>query len=77
MKHLTNTCLALRSSRAKNGFTLIELVVSVTILSIIMLSVFVVYSDLIQVNKRLEALRVVGENTRTVTEMIASDVREK
>ncbi|EKD29848.1 MAG: hypothetical protein ACD_78C00245G0001, partial [uncultured bacterium (gcode 4)] len=28
-----------------SGFTLIELVVSVTILSIIMLSVFVVYSD--------------------------------
>lgn len=67
MKHLTKT----------SAFTLIELVVSVTILSIIMLSVFVVYSDLIQVNKRLEALRMVGENTRTVTEMIASDVREK
>ncbi len=60
-----------------SGFTLIELVVSVTILSIIMLSVFVVYSDLIQVNKRLEALRMVGEDTRVVTEKIATDVREK
>lgn len=67
MKHLTKT----------SAFTLIELVVSVTILSIIMLSVFVVYSDLIQVNKRLEALRMVGEDMRTVTEKIASDVREK
>jgi|GEM_PF-6540997 len=67
MKHITKT----------SAFTLIELVVSVTILSIIMLSVFVVYSDLIQVNKRLEALRMVGEDTRTVTERIATDVREK
>lgn len=59
------------------AFTLIELVVSITILSVIMLSVFMIYSNLIQINKRLEALRIVQENIRNITEQIASDVREK
>lgn len=59
------------------AFTLIELVVSVTILSVIMLSVFVIYSNLIQVNKRLEDMRIVQENIRNITEKIATDVREK
>ena len=67
------------TSEIKNrtAFTLIELVVSITILSVIMLSVFMIYSNLIQINKRLEALRIVQENIRNITEQIASDVREK
>lgn len=60
-----------------SGFTLIELIVSVTILSIIMLSVFIAYTDILQINKRLETLRTVQKNIRSATEQIASDVREK
>lgn len=60
-----------------HAFTLIELIVSVTILSVIMLSVFVIYSNLIQVNRRLEDMRIVQENIRNITEKIATDVREK
>ncbi|MDD5376853.1 MAG: type II secretion system protein [Candidatus Gracilibacteria bacterium] len=61
----------------RTAFTLIELVVSITILSVIMLSVFMIYSNLIQINKRLEAMRIVQENVRNITEQIASDIREK
>lgn len=58
------------------GFTLIELVVSVTILSVIMLSVFMIYSNILQINKRLEVMRMVQEDIRNITEQIASDIRE-
>lgn len=59
------------------AFTLIELVVSITILSVILLSVFQVYSNILMINKRLEIMRVVQENVRNITERIATDVREK
>lgn len=62
-------------SKLRSGFTLIELTISVTILSIIMLSVFVVYSHIITLNKRLDANRLLQENTRNITERIANDVR--
>jgi len=59
------------------AFTLIELIVSITILSVIMLSVFEIYSNILQINKRLEVMRTVQENVRNITEQIASDIREK
>ncbi len=58
-------------------FTLIELIVSITILSVIFLSVFEIYGNILQVNKRLEIMRIVQENVRSITEQIATDVREK
>lgn len=63
--------------KSRTAFTLIELVVSITILSVIMLSVFMIYSNLIQINKRLEVMRVVQENVRNITEQMATDIREK
>lgn len=42
-----------------------------------MLSVFTVYSNILQINKRLEVMRVVQENVRNITEQIAADIREK
>jgi len=66
------------SFKAKNtGFTLVELVVAITILSIIMLSVFVVYTNIITINNRLEVIRSLQQNARNATETIATDVREK
>ncbi len=61
----------------QEAFTLIELVVSITILSVVLLSIFMIYSNLIQVNRRLEVIRIVQENIRNVTEQMASDIREK
>ncbi|MDD5197844.1 MAG: type II secretion system protein [Candidatus Gracilibacteria bacterium] len=77
MKTLFSSEISVSKIKNCNAFTLIELVVSITILSVIMLSVFMIYSNLIQINKRLEALRIVQENIRNITEQIASDVREK
>lgn len=62
--------------KSVRAFTLVELVVSITILSVIMLSVFMIYSNILQINKRLEAMRMVQEDIRNITEQIASDVRE-
>lgn len=64
-------------SRSHDAFTLIELIVSITILSVILLSVFEIYSNILQINKRLEVMRIVQENIRNITEQIAGDVREK
>ncbi len=59
-----------------SGFTLIEVIVAVTILSILLLSIFFVYTNIVHANRRLELLRVMRDNVRLVTETIASDVRE-
>lgn len=65
------------SPYSHSGFTLVELVVSITILSVILLSVFDIYSNILQINKRLEVMRIVQENVRNITEEIAADIREK
>ncbi|MDD2565294.1 MAG: type II secretion system protein [Candidatus Gracilibacteria bacterium] len=61
----------------KTGFTLIEMIVALTILSIIMLSIFVVYSNFINLNKKLELSRILQENSRNIIESIAYEIREK
>ena len=58
------------------GFTLIEIIVSMTILSIVIVSVFQVYSNIILLSKRLELSRGLQQNARTIVETIAKDVRE-
>lgn len=61
----------------KQAFTLIELIVAITILAVILLSVFMIYSNILNINKRLELSRMIHENTRRITETLAQDVREK
>jgi len=61
----------------KKAFTLIELILAITILSIIMLSIFVIYTNVIESNKKLELSRILQENARNITETIARDIREK
>lgn len=63
--------------KPSQAFTLIELIVSITILSVIFLSIFEIYGNILQVNKRLEIMRIVQENVRSITEQVATDVREK
>ena len=60
----------------KQAFTLIEIIVALTILSLVMVSVFEIYSNIIALNKRLEVSRNLQENARNITETIAKDVRE-
>lgn len=67
----------MHSKYRQKWFTLIEMIVAVTILAFIMLSVFVVYSNILQINKRLELNRILQENTRTMIEWIASEIRNK
>ena len=47
-----------------------------TILSIVIVSVFEVYSNIIVQSKRLELSRGLQQNARTIVETIAKDVRE-
>ena len=62
------------TARSK-GFTLIEIIVAVTILAIVLVSVFEIYSQIITTSKRLELARGLQQNTRTITESIANEVR--
>lgn len=61
----------------KKWFTLVEMLVAITILSIIMLSIFVIYRNIIYVNKKLELDRIIQENARNITENLATEIREK
>jgi prepilin-type N-terminal cleavage/methylation domain-containing protein len=63
--------------KKSDWFTLIELIVAVTILSVIMLSVFIIYANIIQINKKLELNRILQENTRSMVEWLASEIRWK
>jgi prepilin-type N-terminal cleavage/methylation domain-containing protein len=58
------------------GFTLIEVIVAITILGIILTSVFQIYSHISLMSKRLEMARWLQENTRNITQTIAQDIRE-
>ena len=59
----------------KNAFTLVELLVAISILSLIMVSVFEVYSNILSLNKKLELDRILQENSRLITETVAKDIR--
>jgi prepilin-type N-terminal cleavage/methylation domain-containing protein len=63
------------STTRPSGFTLVEIIVAVTILALVLVSVFEIYSQIITTSKRLELARGLQQNTRTITESIASEVR--
>ncbi|HRI36602.1 MAG TPA: prepilin-type N-terminal cleavage/methylation domain-containing protein [bacterium] len=60
-----------------SGFTLIELVVAITIFAIIMVSIFAIYVNIVSTNKKLELTRRLQDNVRLITETVASDVRDQ
>jgi len=57
-------------------FTLIELIVSMTIFSIIMVSVISIYIFSSQLSSKIEVNRVLQENIKNVVETIADDVKK-
>lgn len=58
-----------------SGFTLIELIVSITIFSVIMVSVMAIFLFASQMSTRVELNRTMQENIKNVLEDIAEQVR--
>lgn len=57
------------------GFTLIELIVAITLFSIVMVSVFSIFIFASDLSGRIEINRLMQENTKNVVETITEDIR--
>ena len=57
-------------------FTLIEILVSLTLLSIILVSVMLIFTNSIRISSNSEVNRMIQENIKNVTESISEDVRK-
>ena len=57
------------------GFTLIEIIIAMTIFSIIMVSVLSIFLFSSQMSSRVEMNRIMQENIKNVTEDIAENMR--
>lgn len=67
----------MKNFKLKHAFTLIELIIAITILSIIMISIFNVYSNIINANNKVKISIILQENTKNIIENIATAIREK
>jgi prepilin-type N-terminal cleavage/methylation domain-containing protein len=67
MKYVRNT----------SGFTLVELVIAMTIFAVMSTAIISLYLQTTAMSYRLKASRYLSESAREITESIASDVREK
>ncbi|MDD4151176.1 MAG: type II secretion system protein [Candidatus Gracilibacteria bacterium] len=59
-----------------NAFTLIEVIVSITIFSIVMVSVFAIFFLVSDLSNKTDINRLIQENIKTITETIAEDIRQ-
>lgn len=59
----------------KSWFTLIEIIVSITIFSIIMISVMMIYASASWVSYKIDLSRSMQENTKNIVESISNDIR--
>jgi len=59
-----------------SAFTLIELVVSITVLSIIMISVFYIFVLSADLNNKTDISRSMQENVKNIVDFISEDVRK-
>lgn len=59
-----------------NWFTFIEVIVSVSILSIIMVSIFAIFQLAADLNNKTDISRSMQENIKNIVEAIAEDVRK-
>ena len=60
----------------KSWFTLIELIVSISILSVIMISVFTIFSLAWDLSNKTDISRSMQENIKNIVETIAEDLRK-
>ncbi len=64
------------TGKCLKAFTLIEIIVSVTILSIIMVSVFTVFINTTNTTVKSEMNRIMQENVKNIIETITEDIRK-
>lgn len=60
----------------KSAFTLIEVIVSITILSIVLVSVFAVFFLASDLSNKADVNRIMQENIKNIVETISEDVRK-
>ncbi len=60
----------------KKAFTLIELIVSMSIFSMMMISVISIFSLVSDINAKMDVNRVMQENTKQAIEVIAEEIRK-
>lgn len=58
----------------KTGFTLIEIIVSISILSIIMISIFMIFNLSADLNNRTDVSRSLQENIKNIEQIISQDL---
>lgn len=62
--------------KKNNAFTLIEVIVSITILSIVLVSVFAVFFLASDLSNKADVNRLMQENIKNIVETISEDVRK-
>ena len=61
----------------RSGFTLIELMIAMTIFGMMSVMVMTIYFSTTDTSRRLNAQRELAETAREIVERISEDVREK
>lgn len=61
---------------SRSGFTLVELLLSMTIISIMGAMTILVYFSVTENSRRLQMTREISETARQITERISAEVRE-
>jgi prepilin-type N-terminal cleavage/methylation domain-containing protein len=60
----------------KKAFTLLEILVALTIFSIFMVSMIMIYASSANIDRKIDINRTMQENTKNIIETIAEDVRK-
>ena len=66
-----------RISHSHRGFTLIELMIAMTIFAVMSTMVMSVYLNTMTTSRKLDLTRYMNETAREITEKLSEDVREK
>jgi len=66
----------MKQQQTYSGFTLIELIVSITLFSIVMVSVITIFIFSSDMSAKIEINRLMQENTKNAVETIAEDIRD-
>ncbi len=61
---------------SKKGFTLIEIIISITIFAMMSAMTMLIYFNVSESARRLQLSREITETAREITERIASDIRK-
>jgi len=62
--------------RKNQAFTLVEVLVSMTILAIVMVSILMIYALSVQIAMKADLNRELQQNIKSVVETLATDIRK-